>query len=812
MKRIPTLLLSFLLPCILFSQNAFIKYYGKNNTWESGEQIVATADGHFIVAGIDQTTSWQNNNYFLTKLNGDGEEIWTKVHATFQHENYLNSLITTNDGGFLLGGCQSADIFSDEEAYVVKTNAGGNVEWSSTYGFGEVTDVQQVADGGYVVALDVTEMWTLRNSVMRLDADGEILWQTDPGGWSIESILVTPEGQIFYIHGTRATMLNADGSLDWEISYAPPGTASKAAAAIWLGNGSILILSDETLGNYIYWLDLEGQVLGRQMVDDEPYPGYLGMVELDNGDLVLMNRRSISLYDQAGNFLSETFFREGSLAQTTSVKDLALAANSDIAVTGFHRNPDHGFDPFVARLSPDLEVDWLVVTGDHLPDGYEVGWTCREDVDGSLVIVASRSFPGTKNDFYLVKTNDTGQVLWEANYGNEEDESCTSLVLLADGGYLLAGRRYNYDLDIFQLMLIKTDTDGHQVWEKFYDYSEEKVSDDVIAEELPNGELVLIFSLFGEDKRVFMRTDAQGDSLFTKIIGPGIRNEEVKLTADGHLLLTGYINDGSIAAVDKLDVDGNAVFSTAVHIDSASYGRSGNIEETADGGALVQSNVRFAYRDTVVLTRLDANGTVEWSKLFSPTENGPGQEIYLPRMTKTTDGNFLMSIVSFNERYLPDGNLIYLIKVDEQGNELWSKSFEHELIDEAVYDVQSTSDGGLLMTGNGRNFASNGFDILLIKTLNDGTVHTSGLSFLGEMRLSPNPSAGSLLVNFTSAYTGPLSVDVYNNNGQLLRHFELEKRTAEWQAGFELHELSTGHYFVRLSVNGRSIARTWIKN
>lgn len=427
-------------------------------------------------------------------------------------------------------------------------------------------------------------------------------------------------------------------------------------------------------------------------------------------------------------------------------------------------------------------------------------------------MAGQRAFINSSRDFFLVKTNHQGYVLWHSNFGTADDERCHTLTLLSDGGFLMTGLRLSTDWQTRHLVLVKADEDGNLVWEKSYEYSEEVLSDYFAAMELPNGELAFVYRLTALDSPTLMRTDAQGDSLFTTPLGSASLYYDAQVASDGNILLTGYAQDGSFAIAQKIDADGNDIFSTSIEENTAVYGRGIGIEETADGGALVLSNVRFTFRDTIVLSKLDASGNVEWNQIFSPSENSNGNEIYRARMLKTTDGNFLMAILSFNEDDLPDGNLLYLVKVDEQGNEIWSKSLENELNNEVIYGASATTAGGILLTGSGGNLATNSADMLLVKTLEDGTVATFQLDFLGELGLSPNPSTGPLTIKFQSEYLGDVSISIFDVSGQLVRHFEEQKSNLLMERSYQLHDLPSGSYFVRLSANGRSIARTWLKS
>ncbi|MBK7427754.1 MAG: hypothetical protein IPI60_12320 [Saprospiraceae bacterium] len=72
------------------------------------------------------------------------------------------------------------------------------------------------------------------------------------------------------------------------------------------------------------------------------------------------------------------------------------------------------------------------------------------------------------NQFYLVKYDQDGTILFEKNYGTPGYQEAWSVAQLPDSGYVIAGwvrQGSSFDYD---LMLVRTDKDGNQKWLKKY--------------------------------------------------------------------------------------------------------------------------------------------------------------------------------------------------------------------------------------------------------------------------------------------------------------------------------------------------------
>ena len=81
---------------------------------------------------------------------------------------------------------------------------------------------------------------------------------------------------------------------------------------------------------------------------------------------------------------------------------------------------------------------------------------------------------------------------------------------------------------------------------------------------------------------------------------------------------------------------------------------------------------------------------------------------------QTTDSNFLMMCSSVNfGSGLED---VYLIKTNQSGDTLWTRTYGGSTNDEEGYIVQQTLDGGFILSGTTESFGAGGSDIFLIKT------------------------------------------------------------------------------------------------
>src|SRR5205085_1790890 len=89
---------------------------------------------------------------------------------------------------------------------------------------------------------------------------------------------------------------------------------------------------------------------------------------------------------------------------------------------------------------------------------------------GYLISGQTYSYGNLDGDFYLVKTDASGNVQWEKTYGRAGLQECHYAQATPDGGCILVGDADDLsnglgDTDVW---LIKTDSVGNIVWEKVF--------------------------------------------------------------------------------------------------------------------------------------------------------------------------------------------------------------------------------------------------------------------------------------------------------------------------------------------------------
>jgi len=153
------------------------KTYGGSNE-DQGYTIQQTDDGGYIVIGGTLSYGTENSAAWLVKLDSNGDEMWNKTYSD-GIPNDTTDGCQTSDGGYIFTG--SIETSSNNwDAWVVKTDAMGYVEWEIIYGdilkLEAGFSIQQTDDNGYIVAGD-TATTTYQNALLiKINQQGNIIW------------------------------------------------------------------------------------------------------------------------------------------------------------------------------------------------------------------------------------------------------------------------------------------------------------------------------------------------------------------------------------------------------------------------------------------------------------------------------------------------------------------------------------------------------------------------------------------------------------------------------------------------------------
>ncbi len=198
-----------------------------------------------------------------------------------------------------------------------------------------------------------------------------------------------------------------------------------------------------------------------------------------------------------------------------------------------------------------------------------------------------------------------------------------------------------------------------------------------------------------------IKTDEHGDTIWTKTYGTG-EGHYVQQTDD-----EGYIMIGPLVFI-KTDENGDTLWTKT--FGSSIYYESG--QQTSDRGYILTGRGPGNATD-VILRKTDLDGNTIWTKTYGGSADEWGG--YCVR--QTSDQGYIITGMTGS---FGAGNYdVWLIKTDENGDTVWTKTFGGSGYEYSSF-VRQTADGGFIITGGTESFGSGGSDIWIIKTYANG--------------------------------------------------------------------------------------------
>lgn len=430
--------------------------------------------------------------------------LWEKSYGG-QHADYLFDAQPTADYGFILAGSslsnktgnKTDDNRGDLDYWIWKMNEKGDLDWQKSIGgngFDLLQSIKNTKDGGFILAgtssssisfqkkedcKGITDFW-----VIKLDASGAEQWQRTIGGSGQDELLCafqTKDG---------GYMLGGSSSSNPPIisNIKPEGKSIVTTKA------DLYNKTEKSRGNMDYWivkLDKQGEIEWQKTYGGQ-YADVLRSME-----------------------------------QTT---------DNGYILAGYSNSP---------------------ISGDKTDNNKGIG------------------------DFWIIKINDTGEIQWQNTYGAEGDDQPYVIHQTSDGGYVVGGNSNSKNAltslggivsNGTDYWILKLDKEGGVLWSKTYDFGKVDILTSLVENKdqsyliggyaqteskVPREGIVgKAVGLVAKEKDgindyIALKIDDKGEELWSKTVGSGGEDILRKLveTRDGGYLMAGTSN--SSASKDK---------------------------------------------------------------------------------------------------------------------------------------------------------------------------------------------------------------------------------------------------------------------
>jgi hypothetical protein len=431
--------------------------------------------------------------------------------------------------------------------------------------------------------------------------------------------------------------------------------------------------------------------------------------------------------------------------------------------------------------------------------GNEWAYAAGQTTDGGFIVAGSTTSFNSYNhrDFWLLKTDSTGDSLWSRHFGGRLlDDAAYAVAQAGDGGYLVAGyfgTSYSYYTDA---IVMKTTADGDSVWSRQFGG-------------LAHGAFTSIAKttdgnyLLAGNRQItpgigcnlwLVKMNEAGDSLWSRLFDytAGRQTFSVTATRDGGALLTGWYHGGCHSVLLRIDSAGDTLWTR--HLLDLGDNHPYCVRQTADGGFILSGSANYDTDRNGLIVKTDSLGNILWQRDYGRSRT---DEFFSVQPIPT--GGYLLAGFSLLNNTLPTD--YWILRTNEQGDSVWSGSFGGAGTDTARVIVP-TSDGNFLVVGSRTFDDSCGTDFWLMKLELAMPSSTPTLELQPEafaLSAYPNPFNPSTEIAYSVPNSGRIHLSVYDILGQRISVLQDGLLSAgEYRFTFDGGRYPSGIYFLRL--------------
>lgn len=331
---------------------------------------------------------------------------------------------------------------------------------------------------------------------------------------------------------------NTNGELLWEVSLSDPEAKLSIEDVVELEDGNLVVVGVRDDGDPGYEGDFDAWIAKLTSTGELLWEDHYGGT---NKDIA----KSIVEADDGGFIIAGyTWSNDGDIEENKGEEDVWVFKVNDIGELIWSKTYG-GSEEDIATSAVQVSNGGYLIAGHTISS--EDG-----DVEGD-----------TKNfDFWILKLNNQGDLIWEENYGSfgaNSIEKCNDLIELSDGNFLAVGSLYHYTSVYTRCLALKINPDGEEIWRHDYQLYTLYNSDVAHAAlESKDGSYVLAGSSQITGSNIdfsITKISSDGELIWFDNYGSNGSDQAISIiqSVDGSYVMTGRIGD------DGLDVEGEVL-------------------------------------------------------------------------------------------------------------------------------------------------------------------------------------------------------------------------------------------------------------
>ncbi len=822
MKKKYTLLALLLLTVgVLQSQVSFRKFFGTPSNADFGADVHLTTQGDFVLSGT--TANGANGfDFFLLQTDVFGTPTGFENYGGPRNE-MAQRLVLLANGAYLLLGYTESYGNGGRDGYAVRVNPSGAVLWTKTTGGpydDYIVDGAELADGSLVIATNINTPAGGDDILLeRWSANGDLLVSrtlSEGAGFACRRLLAAPDG-IFMVGIAEGvgflSKIQSDNLTEiWTKNYSSAHAAPQALVRmedIIPANipGQYLAVgrTASPTTNTVMTLDAEGNVLSKF---NTLLTGTLAEHLATNaaGEIFIAGGDHVEHRTASGGILHETNGFDTPDDIPENIHGIVTVPAGGVAIVGNTTVYQQGKDAMFSLLDTALIATATRLFWTPGPDDEESGYSARQTADGGYLLCGEKYDPDNREDVWLIKTDASGNVIWEKSTGSSGIDVVRTLDLSGNDAFVVTG--FSYDVQLGEpavLFVRKFDLSGNELWVSFFPLNIPNFNTYTLIRSLADGGYLIALSaplISATRKPTLLRLDAQGNEIWSKVYEDFSTNSFLRNlieTPEGNLLGVGASATGVLQAT-LFDASGEILWGEEY---GGQNGIGYGVAAMPDGHFVISgfTNSDGSGNDSLYVAKIDALGIPLWEQYIE------GDAYFWPRAHINETGEVFITTsiaTSAEEEYTE------IRKLDATtGATLWTSEI-HDLQNVLFFESQITDDGGFMLFGYADN--NNSRDYCLVKTNAEGVVNTRNTwDYATVLQVFPSPAQADIYLSWDDPHSGVLNLEIFDARGICLEKHSRMKQNGRFECHLAVGHLPAGAYFVRLVTDEGMLFKPFIK-
>jgi len=292
--------------------------------------------------------------------------------------------------------------------------------------------------------------------------------------------------------------------------------------------------------------------------------------------------------------------------------------------------------------------------------------------------------------------------VWSKTFGRWDNDVGLSIYQTDDKGFIVVGyTEKGRDVDMW---IIKFNKNGDKVWNKTFKYG--RLCAASVVQTLDGNYVVgeVLCGLF-YFYTLIVKLDKDGNKIWVKELNDYYDISELPTVDKGFIVVgaqTYNVGGDKETQIIRFSEDGNEVWKKTVRMGTNDFPEK--IIKTKDGNYVIvgDSWVHDIDGYVVWMLKIDGNGNEMWKKFYKGKN---GYEYHVISAFQTKDGGYVVGGYVYpaeregNAWIIKKDGDAWIVKFDKNGNKVWEKIWGGSKYDDVTSIVQ-TEDGGYIVAGN----------------------------------------------------------------------------------------------------------------